>query len=64
MAREYVCSYPDCPKSTLIVVTTPEDRYRFCSEEHAGLFLLRKAWGGKEPKTFVTKLKNDISKSL
>jgi hypothetical protein len=45
MAREYMCQYGNCDRTdTVITVTDGMERAHFCCREHAGLWILRRAW--------------------
>jgi hypothetical protein len=42
MQKYHMCQYGNCEKiSTPVLVTTKDERQRFCCDEHAALWLLR-----------------------
>jgi hypothetical protein len=42
MAREFTCQYANCQKTMVpIIITMPGERVRFCSPDHAAVYLLR-----------------------
>jgi len=69
MAREFMCEYGNCAETNDLRITVTDrgggERARFCSHEHAGLWLLRRAWMyGQRNDATVVRLANAAFRDL
>lgn len=69
MAREFMCQYGNCTETKITITVNDADgmeKPRFCCREHAGLYLLRRAWmyEGKRDKATAERIADGLAKEL
>lgn len=69
MANEYMCNYGNCTETAVVVTVTDKvggERSRFCCQEHAGLYMLRRAWmyEGQRKRSYADEIAGRVASEL